>query len=91
MIIHSPEEKLGAYNGEHLIAILSPGKTLADYTWISVWCRQAGVSVTNFLYWLGLPASSLSVPGFLRSDASTHTYLYQPVCLMCTFIKITAQ
>ena len=41
----SREEKLGPYNGEHLIAHLPEGKTLADYTWISVWCRQASVSV----------------------------------------------
>ena len=44
LIHYSVEEKLGPYNGEHIIAHLPEGKTLADYTWISVWCRQAGVS-----------------------------------------------
>lgn len=46
--IHFSSEKLGAYNNEdltiHLDTSAGPG-SLSDYLWISVWCKQAGVTI----------------------------------------------
>ncbi|XP_072030814.1 uncharacterized protein [Amphiura filiformis] len=80
----NPREKLGAYNNQHVVAVLLPGKTLSDYTWISVWCVQAGANFGQVLLSSDFVAPAEHDLGMLGTDPPSHDVTADRVVILNT-------